>query len=570
MSKHHISVAPSAVLLVIVGFAVSAGLGHGELRDGPAESDQDVHHLVLLAPEQPVFIEIRIRVDGRGLTSVRAAYAAQLMKNYDKDGDGLLDLAEAKNVPPLIKSPTNRESVSIADRWEAVDCNPVDDKVSAEELGAYIDRVVGSPFELSLRPQRTTQSVDLFTLFDRNQDGRLTQPELAAAPRTIRKLDLDEDETLTIDELQPFTNPQVSQIPIARPNASVDQPLLSLDDKTALRGMAEQLLQRYGTANPAMGKLVARRDCLGMAESVFAAADADANGELDATELAAYLKRPAPSLIVEARFVQKEQGRPKLVVVADPLHAVAVEKIAARPLDKLTFSSGGIGLQLQLVANRSNLSDSRGLIKTSRFATADADKNNYLSQQEFAALGMPEADFKSVDRNGDGMVVMDEILAYIDQESVASQSRIEMAISHDGKSIFELLDKDNDHRISRRELAMAFEGLKGNDLNGDGVITAVELTGRFKAVIQLGRPVLFRNLAARSGGNVTTPIANRPSAGPDWFRRMDRNRDGDVSQREFLGPLAAFKKLDTDGDGLISAAEAEKAGIGDKAMGNAP
>jgi hypothetical protein len=39
---------------------------------------------------------------------------------------------------------------------------------------------------------------------------------------------------------------------------------------------------------------------------------------------------------------------------------------------------------------------------------------------------------------------------------------------------------------------------------------------------------------------------------------MDRNRDGDVSRREFLGPRAAFERLDADGDGLITAEEAAK------------
>ena len=44
----------------------------------------------------------------------------------------------------------------------------------------------------------------------------------------------------------------------------------------------------------------------------------------------------------------------------------------------------------------------------------------------------------------------------------------------------------------------------------------------------------------------------RSLTGPLWFQRMDRNRDGDVSLREFPGPLDQFHVLDRDGDGLIS------------------
>jgi Ca2+-binding EF-hand superfamily protein len=37
---------------------------------------------------------------------------------------------------------------------------------------------------------------------------------------------------------------------------------------------------------------------------------------------------------------------------------------------------------------------------------------------------------------------------------------------------------------------------------------------------------------------------------------MDRNQDGDVSRREFLGTAESFQKLDQDGDGLIDTKEA--------------
>ena len=50
-------------------------------------------------------------------------------------------------------------------------------------------------------------------------------------------------------------------------------------------------------------------------------------------------------------------------------------------------------------------------------------------------------------------------------------------------------------------------------------------------------------------------MAATPSV-PEWFTKMDRNGDGEVSLHEFVGPIELFRKLDRDGDGLIGAAEA--------------
>ena len=45
---------------------------------------------------------------------------------------------------------------------------------------------------------------------------------------------------------------------------------------------------------------------------------------------------------------------------------------------------------------------------------------------------------------------------------------------------------------------------------------------------------------------------------PDWFASMDKNHDRDLSRGEFLGTTEQFRQFDTDGDGLLSVAEAAK------------
>ncbi|MGE5192364.1 MAG: hypothetical protein ACM3U2_07650, partial [Deltaproteobacteria bacterium] len=224
----------------------------------------------------------------------------------------------------------------------------------------------------------------------------------------------------------------------------------------------------------------------------------------------------------------------------------------------LTVAGIDVELKAATVRARADASDNRSFY-TIEFRRAGGSKKGYLSEQEFAVLRLPNAEFKSVDRNADGMIVLDELLAYVEQESTSSQSRIELTVSHNGKSVFEVLDANHDRRLSHRELAAAFESLRTFDRDGDEAITAVELAGRFQGILEFGRPVLFQRSTATNRGDMTTPIVNAPTAGPDWFRKMDRNRDGDLSPREFLGSPALFRKLDADGDGLVSAAEAEQA-----------
>jgi hypothetical protein len=99
------------------------------------------------------------------------------------------------------------------------------------------------------------------------------------------------------------------------------------------------------------------------------------------------------------------------------------------------------------------------------------------------------------------------------------------------------------------------------DGDGDGRVSPGEIPYHFQVTIARD------GLPGLTGEGVATPaprsmVANQPagrSVGPDWFHKMDRNHDGDISRREFLGPREQFDHLDRDNDGLIDPDEARAA-----------
>ena len=116
-------------------------------------------------------------------------------------------------------------------------------------------------------------------------------------------------------------------------------------------------------------------------------------------------------------------------------------------------------------------------------------------------------------------------------------------------SLFSALDVSADGRIGLREMRTAGRRLSSLDKDRDGRFGPTELTGQIEIAFRLGSP-LVRRLPRRQSG---------PMRGPKWFVRMDKNDDGDVTLKEFLGDKAEFKKLDANGDGFIEPREAEAA-----------
>ncbi|QJX00985.1 EF-hand domain-containing protein [Frigoriglobus tundricola] len=166
--------------------------------------------------------------------------------------------------------------------------------------------------------------------------------------------------------------------------------------------------------------------------------------------------------------------------------------------------------------------------------------------------------FDAADRNGDGKLTLAELEAFFDLVETGVGCRVIVAVSDRGRTLFDLFDTNSDGRLDLGELLRAGRTLPG-ELARDRPIERADLPASYRIVVGRGPvgdsfgPVPFGSAA------IPKPPALPAPRGPAWFRAMDRNGDGFVSAREFIGPPELFAKLDSDLDNRISPEEAEAA-----------
>lgn len=531
--------------------------------EDPPKADQapsDVQDIVYLRGNKPLLLRMHVQIDGKPFPVVWNEYMDALFAYLDRDGDGMLSKDEAERAPranTLTQIIRGQGFFLFGQPNTTVpfqDLNPEHDKVSKEKLAAYYRKNGLGSFQLlgnaNANAQADALTDLLFKALDKNKDGMLSREELEQAADALRKFDVDDDETVTVAELVPGGNPFAFQQPQLG-QAGTSTAFVTIDPSEPALFVARLL----DTFDKDRNKKLSRAE-IGLDEAAFDKLDANQDGELDADELSKFATLPA-----DGEFTVRIGGRDAGVEVfkgerEQPL-AAAVQKSG----DTLALSLGNAQITLRrgdgAPANNPGFGNRQFFLQQFRAAAGAkgfVEKKDVSTAQNRFIAGV----FPLADRDGDDKLTEKEVTAFLDIYEKAARSYTAALATDQGRGLFDALDVNKDGRLGFHELRSAWDRLKGWDKENKGAIARGDIPGQLTLVFSHGQPGQQGRLPMGFNPN-QQPSPRQPARGPVWFRKMDRNGDGVVSLREWLGSMEDFKRFDLNGDGAIDADEAEKA-----------
>jgi Ca2+-binding EF-hand superfamily protein len=571
----------------------------------PADSPgaDEGQELVLLTEARPVLLRVHAQLDGKPVQAAWDGFMQYVFAYLDVNGDGTLSQDEIERAPTLDQILTGglgrafgggmgKGATPAVPTLADIDTDK-DGRVTLAELAAFYrksgftpvqvqpDTGTGSPLAgLALyggqRPEPTVEAVAqaIFVLLDTDKDGKLTRDELAGAPTVLLARDTNDDEMIVPSELA--AGPKASNAlagmmamgGVGASSAKKGNKSLHLVSKPGEPppDFVRRVQSKYRAAGDDNPEPQLRQGDLGLDPATFVRLDANGDGVLDAKELAAFVKRPADVVLtMRAGRLHGAAARVEQSVTKDNAASLASKLQLKGAVAQLDLGR----TRVDMVGQASGYETDRigGILRQqllAQFKQADKDKNGYLDAKEAGANGIFRGMFKAMDRDGDGRVYESEAIAYFDQlanlQTRARAACVTLVLTNQSRGLFDLLDTDRDGRLSVREMRGAVKLLEQLDNGHKGYLVSRDLPNSHQLALRGGpADTGAAGAAAFVALYRIMDQSDRPaerSVGPLWFRKMDRNRDGDVSRKEFLGTDEQFRTIDTDGDGLISVDEA--------------
>jgi Ca2+-binding EF-hand superfamily protein len=522
----------------------------------------DTQDILFFAEARLVRLRVHLKATGEPLA---ARWTGQLRKYFeflDRDGDGVLNRYEAEfafsnpGVLQMMQSGFAYQRPDDAARTFADIDVDGDGKLSFDEFAFYYSPTAARVITALPNPNRDVYADaltdEMFKLFDTDKDGKLSRSEINAIEKLLTTLDADEDECLSAIELVP--NLFNGRVPLPRVATDPQQaPMMALRPGSIPDAVLEMILTRYDKDKNL--RLSKAENPFG--DEVFAALDLNKDDNITLAELMAWKDMP-PDLELEMTLGDKpDQCGIRILPRADGKPAPLATGFRATGPGSALLTVGKQSIQLNCFSPTA----SYGQAQRTNFLQFPDPGKGYVTEKD---IGGPQFQairvlFDMIDRDGDGKMTRAEFDAFEKLQQSFTRLPLNLVYAAPTPSLFQILDANGDGRISVREARQAWDRLIAMEPAAKDFITRAALQPQ--GALRFGRA--NEVFAFTTATTYSQQPVRQTSRGPLWFRKFDRNGDGEVSRNEFPGSQADFDRIDTNHDGYITLEEAEAA---DKVM----
>ena len=523
----------------------------------------DVYDMVFFGDTRLVRLRVHLKSSGKPLSQRWTEHLRGYFDFLDRDGNGSLNRYEAEfafsqmGVAQMLQTGFAYQRPDDAARAFADLDMDVDGRVAFDEFAAYYaataSKVISATPSPTRDPYADSLTDELFKSFDTDKDGKLSRAELTAVEGLFNTLDVDEDECLSATEVAPgvfgtggrFNPRPAPPTPKQAPGPSA---MMVFAPGAVPDSFLETILRRYDKDKGlSLGKSESP-----FSDETFKALDANGNGEVSLTELT-HWRNAAPDLELDMTLGSKP-GESAVVLrktTGTPGPLAAGFKTSEDGTAVLIVGKQAIQLTCYLARGVYAESGRPPVLQLPAKGNGSITEKDIAGPQ-FQALRVL---FDMIDRDADGRLAPAELEHFTRLQQSFTKLPLSLVYSAPTPSLFQILDENGDGRLSIREVRNAWNRLIAME--------PIEKNHVTRAALQPQGSLRFGRSSEVFTFNPTTmytqPAVRQTTKGPLWFRKFDRNGDGELSRAEFPGPTAEFDQIDADHDGYLTAAEAESA-----------
>jgi hypothetical protein len=378
--------------------------------------------VAIFTPGGPLLVDVTMTLDGRPYNQAFDEQLGALLKAADSDEDGAATWQELMDNDEYLKGAySGQPAMNERQKRDAIkqyDLNE-DGHIQKQEATAWLGRDAGrSAAAFRVRssrayvPNSRTHS-RVWPFLDRDANGELSAVELAAAGDALLRLDADDDQVLTLEELASLREQLLGQNQMYATNDATRDAAIHLEPGYTIERLDYLLPDIYSphqTLSP---------DSFPALPKLFAQLDKSGEEWLDRDELALLLTvEPHVKLAVEFNSTPTAELPAAKVTLLG--HSEEVEPFGEATPDRLTLTLGGARLAI-------------------------------------SATGAAVATEPAMAYGGD------------------AQNQLQLMVHDQEDALFEELDANGDGRLGTREMTASRDRLATRDANGDGVLAADEL-----------------------------------------------------------------------------------------------